>query len=132
MIQPTSDSEKAALIAELQKAGIKHTPEKIIRIAKNADGKILFLEEGKAGKGGSGLAHILDNHQEDFARRGITEDQIPDAVIAALVQGRFIRNQGTIFPPREIYEIPFNGITQYIAVSVGNNGYIVGANPASF
>jgi len=33
--------EKAALIAELQLAGIKYTPEKIVRIAKTLDNKIV-------------------------------------------------------------------------------------------
>lgn len=125
------NQDKAALLAALLDAGIKHSPEKIVRIAKQADGKIVFLEEGKPGRRGSGLAHILKEHQEDFARRGIAENEIPDAVIAAITRGTFLGYQGTIEPRREIYEVTFNGKTQCIAVTVGDNGYIVGANPAS-
>ncbi|MCM0590018.1 MAG: hypothetical protein ACSI46_27265 [Gloeotrichia echinulata DVL01] len=125
------NNDKAALLAALCQAGIKHSPEKVVRIAKQDDGKIIFLEEGKAGRRGSGLAHILEQHREDFARRGISENEIPDAVIAAVTEGTFLGYQGTIEPPREIYQIIFNGKTQYIAVTVGDNGYIVGANPAS-
>ncbi|MBD2206780.1 hypothetical protein H6G33_16310 [Calothrix sp. FACHB-1219] len=125
------DDEKAALFAELRESGIKHSPEKVVRIAKQVDGKIVFLEEGKAGRRGSGLAHILKEHQENFSRRGISENEIPDAVMAAITRGTFIGYQGTIEPRREIYEVIFNGKTQYIAVTVGDNGYIVGANPAS-
>ncbi len=121
----------AALFAELREAGIKHSPEKVVRIAKQPDGKIVFLEEGKAGKKGSGLAHIIEQHRDDFARRGISEDEIADAVIVAITRGTFLGYQGTVEPRREIYEIIFNGETQYIAVTVSNNGYIVGANPAS-
>ncbi|MEH2274622.1 MAG: hypothetical protein V7K40_07370 [Nostoc sp.] len=64
--------DKAALFAALCQAGIKHSPEKVVQIAKQADGKIVFLEEGKACRRGRGLAHILERHQEDFARRGIS------------------------------------------------------------
>ncbi|WP_238553714.1 hypothetical protein [Fortiea contorta] len=119
------------MFAELREAGIKHSPEKVVRIAKQPDGKIVFLEEGKAGKKGSGLAHIIEQHRDDFARRGISEDEIADAVIVAITRGTFLGYQGTVEPRREIYEIIFNGETQYIAVTVSNNGYIVGANPAS-
>ncbi|MDZ7955657.1 hypothetical protein [Nostoc sp. DedQUE09] len=125
------NDDKAALFAALCQAGINHSPEKVVRIAKQTDGKIVFLEQGKAGRRGSGLAHILNKHQDDFARRGISQNEIPDAVIAAVTRGKFLGYQGTIEPRREIYEVIFNGQTQYIAVSVGDNGYIVGANPAS-
>jgi len=50
-----NSAEKLVLISELVKLGIKHTSEKIVKIAKQADGKIVFLEEGKPGKRGSGL-----------------------------------------------------------------------------
>ena len=124
-------AEKSALISELAQLGIKHTPEKIVKIAKQADGKIILLEEGKPGKRGSGLLHILAKHQEDFAKRGISEDEIADVVMAAVTSGKFLGYQGTVEPRREIYEVNFNGKKQYIAVTVGDNGYIVGANPAS-
>jgi hypothetical protein len=118
------NDDKAALFTALFQAGIKHSPEKVVRIAKQADGKIVFLEEGKAGRRGSGLSHILKKHQDDFARRGISQNEIPDAVMAAVTRGKFLGYQGTIEPRREIYEVIFNGQTQYIAVSVGDNGYI--------
>ncbi|BAZ14960.1 hypothetical protein NIES4071_68300 [Calothrix sp. NIES-4071] len=128
--QPDDQVNKQALIAELVELGIKHTPEKIICIARLANGKIVFLEEGKPGRRGSGLAHILEQHKEDFARRGIYEDEIPLAVMAAVTTGTFLMYQGTV-QPRHVYEVIFNGERQYIAVSVSDNGYIVGANPAS-
>ncbi|CBN57526.1 MULTISPECIES: hypothetical protein [Kamptonema] len=39
---PNNESDNSALIAELEEAGIKHTPEKIVRIAKRLDGRIIF------------------------------------------------------------------------------------------
>ncbi len=126
-----NSAEKLALLAELSQLNIKHTPEKIVKIAKQANGKIVFLEQGKPGKRGSGLLHILEGHQEDFANRGIAENEISDVVIAAVTNGIFLGYQGTVEPRREIYEIIFNGKKHCIAVTVSDNGYIVGANPAS-
>jgi hypothetical protein len=128
---PDYEVEKSALIAEIREAGIKHSPEKIVRIAKRTDGKIIFLEEGKLSAKASGLLHILKEHKADFGERGISEDQIPDAVMAAVIRGTFIRYQGKKIPLREVYEVTFNGQLHYISVTVGDNGYIVGANPAS-
>lgn len=125
------DAEKAALIVELSQSNTKHTPEEIICIARKNDGKIVFLEEGKPGRRGSGLAHILEKHREDFSRRGVSEDEIPEVIILAVKEGTFLGYQGTVEPRRKIYELIFKGQKQYIAVSVSNNGYIVGANPAS-
>lgn len=119
------DDEKATLIAELQQAGIKHTPEAILRIAKLIDGKIIFLERGNFA---SGLQHIVDNHRRDFAERDISESEIPDAVMNAVISGKIVGYQS---PTRPIYQVTFNGKNQLIAVTVGSNGYLVCANPAS-
>lgn len=50
--------------------------------------------------------------------------------MTAVTTGTFLMYQGTV-QPRHVYEVIFNGQRQYIAVSVSDNGYIVGANPAS-
>ncbi|MCC5609334.1 hypothetical protein LC612_21785 [Nostoc sp. CHAB 5834] len=119
------NDDKAALFAALCQAGIKHSPEKVVRIAKQADGKIVFLEEGNAE---AGLQHILEKHSLEFADKGIEPNQIPDAIITAVTQGKIIGYQGRK-KTRTIYEVNFNGKTQYICVTVSDNGYIVGANP---
>jgi hypothetical protein len=117
--------EKTALIAELAQLGIKHNPERIVQIAKQADGKIVFLEEGNSD---AGLQHILEKHSSQFADQGIDLDQIPDAIITALTEGKVVGYQGRK-KTRTIYEVNFDGKTQYISVTVSDNGYIVGANP---
>ena len=122
---PNNDQKKL-LIAELKKAGIKHTPENIIRITQNPSGKIVFLETGKGGERGSGLLHILENHREDFLNRGITEEQIPDLIIRAISEGTIIGIQGR---SRLIYQVEINEIIQYVSLEISYNGYIVSANP---
>ena len=120
-----NSAEKSALIVELAQLGIKHTPEKIVKIAKQADGKIVFLEEGNSD---AGLQHILEKHSLEFADQGIKQNQIPDIIIKAITEGKAIRYQGKK-QTRIIYEVNFNGKTHYIALTVSDNGYIVGANP---
>lgn len=123
---PNNESEKSALIAELQEAGIKHTPEHIIRIARQPDGKIVFLETGDKERG---LEHILAK-SEQFANIGIERHDIIDAVILALTEGTIVGQQGTTNArPRPIYQFTFKGETKYLSITVGTNGYIVGANP---
>ncbi|MBD2666046.1 hypothetical protein B6N60_04988 [Richelia sinica FACHB-800] len=118
-------NDELALIAELAELGIKHNPAKIVKIAKQADGKIVFLEEGNTE---AGLQHILEEHSSQFAEQGIEAEQIPDVVITALTEGKIIGYQGRK-KTRIIYEVRLNSKTHYIAVTVSDNGYIVGANP---
>ena len=120
-----NSAEKLALLAELAQLNIKHTPEKIVKIAKQADGKIVFLE---AGNSNAGLQHILEEHSLEFAYQGIQQNQIPDLIIKALTKGKAVGYQGKK-QTRVIYEVNFNGKTHYIALTVSDNGYIVGANP---
>ena len=51
--------------------------------------------------------------------------EIPDAAIRAATEGVTVGIQGT----RPIFEIVYKGVRQRIAVTVGNNGFVVGANP---
>src|SRR5690606_20014112 len=69
-----------ALLRELALQGIKHTPANIVRIERIGE-RIVFLETGTAK---AGLLHIVKEHGAQFARRGISEGQIPDALFTAL------------------------------------------------
>ena len=119
------DLAKEALLKELAENGVKHNPDDIIRIARGSDHKIIFLEKGNSR---AGLQHIIEAHADDFARRGAPQDQIPDLVMTAVTEGKIVGSQGK---GRAIYEVTYGGNKHYVAVSVGNNGFIVGANPAS-
>ncbi len=115
---------RASLLEELAQGRVKHTPENVIAIAKDASGKVVFLEKGGAK---AGLQHIVQEHGAQFAQQGIAEAQIPDAVMAAVTRGKQVGMQGA----RPIFEVEFNGKTHRIAVDVSSNGFIVGANPTS-
>ncbi len=121
----TDEVEREELIGQLRASGVKHNPENILRITRLSEGKIVFLE---IGNDISGWQHIRKDHANDFANRGIPEDMIIDAIMSAVTSGIIIGTQGTK-RKRDVYEIEFNGVVQYISISVGENGYIVGANP---
>jgi uncharacterized protein YukE len=110
------------LLDELKAAGIKHNPDDILHIGRDRLGKIIFLETGNAR---AGLTHIINRHVDDFGRVGVAEDKIGTLVFAAVTDGAVVGAQRT----RPIYEVVFEGRVYRIAVSVGDNGFIVGANP---
>lgn len=116
-------TDQAPLLTELANKGIAHTPADILNIGRNSVGKIIFLEKGNAK---AGLQHIL-NHADEFATVGIPKSDIANVVFEAATKGKQVGMQGS----RSIYEIMYKGETKNIAVTVGNNGYIVGANPTT-
>ncbi|MDP9789831.1 hemagglutinin repeat-containing protein [Agrobacterium tumefaciens] len=122
---------KTQLIDELINGGTKVTRENVVKIQKLPNGKTVWLETGTAtGPRPAGLNHIVADHGADFANKGITEADIPDALFTALKDGKIIGYQGT-GTGRPIYQYVYNGKTQNTAITVGDNGFIVGANPTS-
>ena len=111
-------------MAELKAAGIKFDPGQIVTIFRNADGRIVWLEKGDSARG---LAHIIGEHGAEFAAHGYSEAEIPDLLRQALQSGKIIGYQGK-GAGRPIYEVMFGGKLVKIAITVGSNGYIVGAN----
>lgn len=120
----TTTAEKEALIKELEQNGVKFCRENIVEIGRDPDGKVVFLEKGNDT---AGLQHIL-SHSGDFANKGIPENEITSLVMKAVTEGEAVGTQGK---DRTIYEVVHNGQTVKVAVSVGSNGFIVGANPTS-
>lgn len=118
-------ARREELIQELTEQGVKFSEENIVDIQRLPDGQIIWLETGTSGARGSGLNHVLE-HSEEFAGMGISSDEIPDLIFTALQNGRRVGVQGV---DRPIYEVVFKGETRYVAITVGSNGYIVGANP---
>lgn len=123
-----TSGEGKALIDEVQANGYKINPSDVIGITKDSSGKIIWLEKGHIGDKPSGLAHIMDSHESNFNAKGIASSDISDFVLTAVSKGRIIGYQGK-GTGRPIYEIEYNGKTYHVAVTVGDNGYIVGANP---
>ena len=113
------------LLDELANSGVKYNPEDIVAITKTADGKLVWLENGTDT---AGLNHIITEHADDFLNKGIMQEQIPDYVMNALENGKIVGYQGR-GTGRPIYEFTYNGEIHKVAITVGNNEFIVGANP---
>ena len=122
-----TSGEGRALIDEVISNGDKISPDKVVMITRDPKGRIVWLEEGN---NSSGLQHIINEHGHEFNGKGISNDDIPNYVLEAVYQGNIVGTQGRR-NPRTVYEFVYNGVTQRIAVQVGSNGYIVGANPKS-
>lgn len=111
------------LIKELVASGVKCNIDDIVGIVKTADGKIVWLEKGNSK---AGLEHIL-SHADQFATQGIAKEKIPDFIMYAVENGTIVGKQRT----RPIYEVMYEGKLYRVAISIGKNGFIVGANPKS-
>ncbi|MCU7724308.1 hypothetical protein ODJ79_11330 [Actinoplanes sp. KI2] len=121
--KPTGPS-RAELLEELAANGVKHDPDKVILIGKDGDGKIIFLESGNAK---AGLQHVMD-HADQFADIGVPREKVGQFVFDAATTGKVVGYQGKGMG-RPIFEFVFEGRPYKVAVTVGNNGFIVGANP---
>jgi hypothetical protein len=73
--------------------------------------------------------HILYEHAGDFINRGVATEDIPRLLKTALSDGKIVGYQGSD-TGRPIYEVMFNGKVQRVGITVGSNGFVVGANPA--
>ncbi|MGO4649907.1 hypothetical protein AB4305_34065 [Nocardia sp. 2YAB30] len=91
-------AEREQLIQELEGNGIKFDRENIVQIGRDPDGKIIFLEQGN---GRAGLQHIL-SHADDFARKGISENELSEVVVRAATEGEKVGVSGR---DRPIYQI---------------------------
>jgi len=123
-----TSGEGKALIDEVVANGDRINPKDVIGIAKTDSGQIVWLEKGHLGRSPSGLAHILDAHETNFNTKGIKSKDIPDFVLTAASKGKIVGYQGK-GTGRPIYEITYNGQNYRVAITIGSNGYIVGANP---
>ena len=75
------------------------------------------------------LNHIITEHADDFLNKGITQEQIPDYVMNALENGKIVGYQGKRYWKNLYMNLTYNGEIHKVAITVGNNGFIVGANP---
>ncbi|QFZ16951.1 WXG100 family type VII secretion target [Saccharothrix syringae] len=127
------EQEKQELIAEAQENGVKISPEKVVEIGRDPNGKIVFLEEGGTNprtNKESGLAHVM-KHREEFVAAGIPEGEIAEVVHRAATEGKYTGYYQGKPPGRPIFEVQYGGQTHYVTVQIGDNGFIVGANMRS-
>ena len=104
--QEGNKESRQDLIDELRKNGVKFDENKIVRIGRNDDGKIVFLEEGNSK---AGLEHIR-RHADEFESKGIDRDEIAVVVMEAVTTGKQVGTQGT----RPVYEMMYKGKKIYI------------------
>ncbi|MFF3518744.1 RICIN domain-containing protein [Streptomyces sp. NPDC002573] len=116
------------LLDRLKDAGVSFSRADTIWITEYAKPgvPVAWLEKGNAKKG---LIHIIFRHAGDFANVGVRVDDIPALVKKALSEGKVVGYQGT-GTGRPIFEVAFNGKTQRVGITVADNGYVIGANPA--
>ncbi|MFE6691864.1 virulence factor [Streptomyces sp. NPDC057743] len=113
------------LLERLTGAGVKFDKTNTIWIAEFSKPGVplAWLEKGDVNRG---LVHIVFRHAGEFATAGVRVEDIPALVKTALTEGTRVGTQGA---SRGIYEVTFQGKTQRLAISVGDNGYVIGANP---
>ncbi len=117
---------EAALIAEAKAAGHKINADEVVRIGRTSAGRLVWLEKGGEQ---ARLGHIMTAERvADFQRAGVDADSIVDLVFHAATTGRPI---GIVGKDRPVYAVTFQGREHRVAVTVGSNGYIVGAAPMS-
>lgn len=95
-------------------------------LKRGSDGKIIWLENGL--HTGRGLAHILQEHEEHFKHKGIPENIILTFILDCVCYGKIVGYQG-YERDRPIYEYTYAGKKYLLAITIGDNGFIVGANP---
>ncbi len=123
--------EDKKLVKDVKDKGYKISEEKVIFITKDKNGKIRWLEKGRLAsenKKASGLVHIIDEHESNFIGKGVPTALIPVVIKKAIEEAKII---GTSGKDRDVYETTINGKTIHIAITISDNGYIVGAHPAS-
>ncbi len=116
------------LVDELVVSGEKCTPENILGIVKDKDGKIVRLETGNERVG---FNHILKKHEKDFEKQGVTTEELSTYVMEVIKQGNIVGQQGKGSASRTILEFIYEGKTRRIAIQISRNGFIVSANPKS-
>ena len=86
--------EGRQLVNELIDNNVKINPKDVVAITEDSLGKIVWLEKGHLGKNASGLKHILDTHESQFAKQGIKADEIPQYLMTAVKTGHVVDYQG--------------------------------------
>lgn len=129
-------SQKCAnMIQFTQERNIKIDPLKTLAIAntQRENTYYTFLETGNVT---AGLYHIIIRHGEEFIRRGVRLVDLPGMLMqaAAYPKTAYLYRQGRDSDnPRVVYAVcnPLDDKPIGIALSIGTNGFIVGANVAN-
>ncbi len=119
-------SEEIKLVEEVRKRGDKISEKDVVFITKDKDGKIRWLEKGKSkseSKKPSGLKHIIEKHGSELKKNGIPTKRIPELIKKAVEDAKIVGISGI---DRPVYETTFNKKIVHLAITISDNGYIVG------
>ena len=133
VVSKINDVTKALFISKINRKdleylkanNIKFSEKDLISTIRAPDGKVVFLEKGNEK---AGLLHVLKEHQKNFEDIGVQVGDIPNVLMDAIKKGKIVGYQGK-GKGRPIYETEIKGKKRGIAITIGNNGFIVGANP---
>jgi hypothetical protein len=98
------------------------------KIIPGLNSQILWVETGTSL---AGMKHIL-KHKEDFANQGVPETKLLELAEAATKVGYPAGFQGKGKKGRPILLLYFYDKPLGVAITVGNNGFVVGMNPRNF
>ena len=109
-------------IKKIENFGIQFNRDDVIFVAKAKEGKLVWLEKGNDS---AGLKHIVKEHGKQFVDADISIDKTPQILIETLNIGEYVGIQGK---DRKVYKVDIEGSNIFIAISIIDNGFIVGAN----
>lgn len=118
--------EERELIDEVKARGDKISEKDVVFITKDKNGKIVLLEKGKLKSESSkpsGLKHIIEKHASELKKNGISINRIPELIKKAVEEAKIVGISGV---DRPVYETTFNKRIVHLAITIGDNGYIVG------
>ena len=98
-------------------------PAEVVAWTRTPEGRLVWLEQGNLN---AGLAHIVERHGSEFVGLGIPVEELPELLMQALREGEQIAVQGR---DRSVYRFQYRGQDWYVAITVGDNGFVLGANP---
>lgn len=122
----TNIPSEQALVAELEKKGIKCTKQDIVFITKDGTGQTVWLEKGNSS---AGLEHIEMRHAGDFlSKHGVEKEKIPEHLKTIFQNGKVEYSRVT--DRNGGYERLYSSQGRFYLLSgVGENGFIVSAYP---
>lgn len=118
--------EERELMDEVKARGDKISEKDVIFITKDKNGKIVWLEKGKLKSESSkpsGLKHIIEKHASELKKNGISINRMPELIKKAVEEAKIVGISGV---DRPVYETTFNKQIVHLAITIGDNGYIVG------
>ena len=112
---------------ELAQSGVKYTPEDVLMVTKNSDGKLMWLETGHED---AGLTHILE-HVNDFKKRQFPMEN-PEKEITEALNSILESEPLTVTLKEKGYEAIYLYEEKLYLVAYGTNGYVVSFYPFSY